>query len=99
MTQLHNFTIRSIDAGEMSIILDWAQAEGWNPGINDGDVFHAVDRQGFLVGELDAKPVSSVSVVRYGDDFGFLGFYLADRKGKYSSVLDFRTFHKVVSPG
>src|SRR5690606_7279998 len=32
--------------------------------------------KGFLVGEVDGQPVASISVVRYGGDFGFLGLYI-----------------------
>ena len=35
-----------------------------------------MDPDGFLVGVLDSEPVGSISVVRYGDAFGFLGFYI-----------------------
>jgi len=63
---------------------DWAAAEGWNPGLLDMVAFQAADPQGFLVARLGAEPVSCISVVRYGSDFGFLGFYLAtpDVRGK-----------------
>lgn len=57
-------------------MIDWAAAEGWNPGLNDAAVFHAADPEGFLVGLLDGEPISSISVVRYGPRFAFLGFYI-----------------------
>lgn len=58
------------------MMADWAHAEGWNPGLTDGQAFFAADPCGFLIGRLDKTPVSCVSVVRYGSGFGFLGFYL-----------------------
>lgn len=58
-------------------MLDWAAAEGWNPGLGDAACFHATDPGGFLVGTVDGEPAASISVVRYGDCFGFLGFYIA----------------------
>lgn len=72
MTQAYR--IRSMAREEMGIALDWAAAEGWNPGLHDAPCFHAADPGGFLVGLLDGEPVATISVVRYGTDSGFLGF-------------------------
>ena len=47
-----------------------------NPGLFDAESFHAADPDGFLLGELDGEPIGSVSAVRYGTEFGFLGFYI-----------------------
>lgn len=74
MTQ--GFLIRSMEREEIATALDWAAAEGWNPGLHDAPCFYAADKQAFLVGLLDGEPVACVSVVRYGADFGFLGFYI-----------------------
>jgi GNAT superfamily N-acetyltransferase len=60
--------------------LDWAveQAarEGWNPGLHDADAFFAQDPEGFLIGELDGKPIGCVSAVRYAGGYGFIGFFI-----------------------
>lgn len=63
---------------ELDLVLDWAAAEGWNPGLSDAEAFAAMDPEGFWVAELagEARPVASISVVRYGPAFGFLGFYI-----------------------
>ncbi|MDJ0461924.1 hypothetical protein [Streptomyces sp. H27-C3] len=50
----------------MSLLRDWADAEGWNPGHADGPAFFATDPQGFLIGRLDGEPAGRISVVRYG---------------------------------
>jgi GNAT superfamily N-acetyltransferase len=42
----------------------------------DADCFRAADPDGFLVGLLGDEPVATISVVKYGDSFGFLGFYI-----------------------
>ncbi len=73
---MSKFRIRAATQNEFSIAVDWAAREGWNPGLEDLPAFHAADPQGFLMGYLDDRPVSSISVVRYGQDFGFLGFYI-----------------------
>lgn len=80
MTEL---IIKPAGVKDFSIAVDWAAAEGWNPGLEDLEVFHATDPQGFLMGWLDGQPVSSISVVQYGPGFGFLGFYIVhpDHRG------------------
>ena len=76
--------ISVMGAEDVARAADWAAAEGWNPGLLDGVAFQAADPQGFLLARVEGKPVSCISVVRYGSDFGFLGFYIAipDVRGK-----------------
>lgn len=70
------FELRRATKAEFSTAVDWAKAEGWNPGLHDIDAFFSADPDGFIMGFLDQQPVSSISVVRYGKDYGFLGFYI-----------------------
>ena len=71
-----NFTIRSMAPHEISLALDWAAAEGWNPGIADAACFHAADPGAFLVATLNDAPIGCISATAYGATFGFIGFYL-----------------------
>jgi GNAT superfamily N-acetyltransferase len=68
--------IATADAAGVATIVDWAAAEGWNPGIGDAAAFRAADPDGFLLGSIDGEPVSAISVVSYGPDFCFLGLYI-----------------------
>jgi len=61
---------------EIDLAVDWAAAEGWNPGLSDADCFHAQDATGFLVGRIGDEPVAVISAVKYADTFGFIGFYI-----------------------
>ena len=56
--------IRPMIRAELGAGLDWAAGEGWNPGVHDADGFHAADPVGFLLGLLDAAPVSMISAGR-----------------------------------
>ncbi|MCP5152917.1 MAG: GNAT family N-acetyltransferase [Ectothiorhodospiraceae bacterium] len=69
---------------DLDIAIDWAAAEGWNPGLHDADAFLAADPGGYLIGEIDDEPVASISVVAYDTAFGFLGFYIVapSRRGE-----------------
>jgi Acetyltransferase (GNAT) domain/Acetyltransferase (GNAT) family len=61
---------------EIYLALDWAAAEGWNPGVHDGSAFYATDPGGFFIGLLDGEPIACISTVAYDESFGFLGFYI-----------------------
>jgi predicted N-acetyltransferase YhbS len=69
-------SIAVADRAEIATILDWAAAEGWNPGLDDATAFHAADPGGFLIGKIAGEPIAAISVVRYGPSFAFLGLYL-----------------------
>jgi hypothetical protein len=71
-----DYTMRTATREELDLIVDWAAAEGWNPGLHDAEAFYAADPAGFMLGLLDGEPVGSISVVKFGPDFGFLGFYI-----------------------
>lgn len=44
--------VRSMTLEELrEVALPWAGAEGWNPGLNDAEVFFATDPQGFFLAE------------------------------------------------
>jgi len=68
--------IRTMSRTELDLGIDWAAAEGWNPGLHDADAFHAADPQGYFVGLLDDEPIGMIAAVRYGEGFGFIGFYI-----------------------
>ena len=74
--QNSSYTIRPMIRQELEIAIDWAAAEGWNPGLYDADCFYAADPNGFLLGLLGDEPIATLSAVKYGDSFGFLGFYI-----------------------
>ena len=69
-------SIRRMNRSEIDMAIDWAEAEGWNPGIHDADCFYAADPNGFFIGLLDDEPVAMVSAVAYEDSYGFMGFYI-----------------------
>jgi len=80
MTDKGTYRIRAMSRGELEIAVHWAAAEGWNPGRGDAGIFFATDPLGFLTGVLDQAPIATISAVRYGIGFGFIGFYIVDKK-------------------
>jgi hypothetical protein len=77
-------TIRVMKPSDLDQVIEWAAAEGWNPGLEDASSFLAADPNGFLISCLNDKPVAAISVVRYGNAFGFLGLYIVrpDQRGR-----------------
>lgn len=68
--------IRFMKKHELAHGIEWAAHEGWNPRLNDSETFFETDPQGFLLAEIDQEPVGMISCVRYGLDFGFIGFFI-----------------------
>lgn len=67
---------RTASLADVSLLLDWANREGWNPGLDDASAFFATDPEGFFIAEMEGKPVAGISVVRHSPDLAFLGLYL-----------------------
>ena len=56
--------------------VEWAAAEGWNPGIDDAERFLAVDPEAFMATEAGGEIVGTVSCALYGERYAFIGFYI-----------------------
>jgi GNAT superfamily N-acetyltransferase len=69
---------------EVAIAVDWARQEGWNPGLNDAELFYQADPTGFFAGEIDGELVAVGSAVVYDDNFAFCGLYIVapEHRGK-----------------
>jgi GNAT superfamily N-acetyltransferase len=78
------FRVRTMSPEEVTLAVDWAAAEGWNPGLTDAACFAAGAPDGFLLGELTDAPAAILSVVNYDEHFSFLGFYIVrpDLRGR-----------------
>ena len=72
----HEYAMRRMLRSELDQVVQWAVAEGWNPGLHDADAFFAADPDGFFVGMLDGELIASISIVTYRDAYAFLGFYI-----------------------
>lgn len=76
MNKEPSFTVRRMQRAEVDLAIEWAAAEGWNPGLHDAECFYAADPDGFLIGYLGEEPIGCISIVAYDDSFGFLGLYI-----------------------
>ncbi|WP_137929907.1 GNAT family N-acetyltransferase [Mesorhizobium comanense] len=77
-------TIRTLSARELCVLIDWAAAEGWNPGLDDAAMFQAADAEGFIGAFVGGEMAAAISAVAYGRDFGFIGLYICrpDMRGQ-----------------
>lgn len=70
------FVVRRTTRSEMARAIDWAAAEGWNPGLNDAECFYQADPRGFFLGELDGQMIGSSFAVAYDQRYAFFGGYI-----------------------
>lgn len=63
---------------EVGTAVDWAEREGWNPGLSDGDCYYAVDPKAFYAVLLEDRLIGSFSIMAYSDNFAFGGFYILE---------------------
>lgn len=68
--------LRPMMPDDLARALDWAAAEGWNPGWDDAGAFRPADPDGFFVAEIGGAPVAAIAVVNHDDRTAFLGLYL-----------------------
>ena len=66
------------------VAVAWAEAEGWNPGLDDDRRLLAADPGAFLATEHAGEIVATVSCALYGDGYAFIGFYIVrpDQRGR-----------------
>ncbi len=69
-------SIRTMNAEELGLAINWAEREGWNPGRYDAALFHQADPSGFFVGEVGGQAVAVGSATVYDEHFAFCGLYI-----------------------
>jgi len=76
--------IRAMTRAELDQLVGWAADEGWNPGIDDAEVFWATDRDAFIAVEIDGEFAGGGSIVSYQRRYGFMGLFIVrrDRRGR-----------------
>lgn len=75
-TIVNDVVISTMNLSDMQMALDWADAEGWNPGLHDAQAFYYTDPGGFFMARLNGHPAGIISAVAYDDRFGFIGFFI-----------------------
>ncbi|MCF8367262.1 MAG: GNAT family N-acetyltransferase [Bacteroidales bacterium] len=84
MENLNQLKFVKLDREGLDTLIMWAEAEGWNPGPHDGEVFWQTDPDGYYGYYHDGKLIAGGSVVSYSGCFGFMGFFIV--KPEYRSA-------------
>ncbi|WP_284653313.1 GNAT family N-acetyltransferase [Flavobacterium terrisoli] len=71
-----NLSFRPLNFEEFKILVDWAAQEGWNPGLDDAELFWNTDPEGFYGYFDEDKLIGGGSIVSYDGRFGFMGFFI-----------------------
>lgn len=79
-----NVTITQMTKTEFQTAVNWANTEGWIPGVHDIDNFYETDPTGFYAAKYGGEIVGTFSVVKYSTDYAFAGFFIVrpDWRGK-----------------
>jgi len=91
-------TIRNMTREEVCTAVDWADKEGWNPGLHDAEAFYDAAPNAFFAGEIAGEMVSSVSLVDYPGDLSFFGFNIV-RKDMRGQGIGRRMVEHVLEKG
>ncbi len=68
--------IRNMTRPEVDELVGWAAREGWNPGLNDAELFWATDPEAFIAADLNGEMIGAGAITTYGSEFGFMGFFI-----------------------
>jgi Acetyltransferase (GNAT) domain/Acetyltransferase (GNAT) family len=85
--------IRAMTRAELDQLVGWAADEGWNPGLDDAEVFWATDRDAFIAAELRGELVGGGSIVTYQRRYGFMGLFIVRREWRGHGLGD-RLWHE-----
>ncbi|TWT46947.1 hypothetical protein KOR42_42910 [Thalassoglobus neptunius] len=72
--------IRSMNRAELDLLINWAEEEGWNPGIHDSEMFWNLDPNGYLALDIDGELSGGGAIVRHNSHFGFMGLFVVTPK-------------------
>ena len=72
----NDMNIRRMTRDELAMLVEWAAREGWNPGLNDAEVFWATDPNGFVAIEIEDELIGGGSIVAYEKKYGFIGLFI-----------------------
>lgn len=67
--------VRSLAPSEVGIAFDWAEAEGWDPGVADEGPFCECG-DNFIGAFVHGAIVGCISLTTYGSSYAFIGFFI-----------------------
>lgn len=76
LTMTKELGIRNMTYPEVDELVGWAAQEGWNPGLDDADLFWATDPDAFIAAELAGELIGGGAITSYQGEFGFMGSFI-----------------------
>jgi hypothetical protein len=61
---------------EVTTIVEWAAAEGWNPGRHDAAIASNYDPEAFIALRVDGEFAGGGTILSYAGAFGFMGLFI-----------------------
>lgn len=86
MGKSDDFQFLKLNFENVKTLVEWAANEGWNPGPHDAGVFYATDPNGFYGFFDHGEMVAGGSIVSYGRDFGFMGFFIVKQEHRSKGI-------------
>ena len=68
--------IRPMSRAEVDELVAWAAAEGWNPGLQDAELFWQNDPEAFVAADHQGEMIGGGAITSYAGEFGFMGFFI-----------------------
>jgi GNAT superfamily N-acetyltransferase len=68
--------VRRLGRDDVGTLVEWAAAEGWDPGPGDAGAFWAADPDAFVGFDRDGSLAGGGAVVAYGRAVGFVGLFI-----------------------
>jgi ribosomal protein S18 acetylase RimI-like enzyme len=72
----NELVIRNMARSEVDALVGWAVQEGWNPGLNDAELFWITDPEAFIAAELEGQLIAGGAITSYQGAFGFMGLFI-----------------------
>lgn len=77
---MNNLLFKKLDFKELSILMEWAKNEGWNPGKQDAEIFWKTDPDGFYGLFNGVEMIGGGALVSYEEKFGTMGLFIIHPK-------------------
>jgi GNAT superfamily N-acetyltransferase len=83
---MQDLAFRQLIFDEFKTLVQWAETEGWNPGLNDAELFWQTDPDGFYGCFIEKKLIGGGSIVSYSGNFGFMGFFIVSPEYRNAGI-------------
>lgn len=87
-------TFRPPTRAELDLAIEWAAAEGWNPGLHDAEIFWKTDPEGFIGMEKEGELVATGAIISYGGCYGFMGLFIVKKGLRRQGIGTPLWFHR-----